>query len=92
MSLLFNLLIATAAASPVVGGDRDAHGCIPSAGYTWCESTQQCQRSWEQQCPAVEKRAVGGDRDAHGCIPSAGYTWCESTQKCQRSWEEQCDA
>lgn len=23
--------------SPIVGGDRDEHGCIGSAGYVWCE-------------------------------------------------------
>ncbi|KFG98555.1 hypothetical protein GQ56_0103325 [Burkholderia paludis] len=34
-------------APPVVGGDRDAHGCIGSAGYSWCEATQQCERPWE---------------------------------------------
>ncbi|KUY89183.1 MULTISPECIES: hypothetical protein [unclassified Burkholderia] len=35
------------AAPPIVGGDRDAHGCIGSAGYAWCERTQQCERPWE---------------------------------------------
>ncbi|MCA8424453.1 hypothetical protein LGN30_14790 [Burkholderia seminalis] len=35
------------AAPPTVGGDRDAHGCIGSAGYAWCEHTQQCERPWE---------------------------------------------
>lgn len=30
-----------------VGADRDAHGCIPSAGYQWCEQQQQCVRPWE---------------------------------------------
>jgi hypothetical protein len=29
------------------GSDRDAHGCIPSAGYAWCARTQQCERPWE---------------------------------------------
>ena len=32
---------------PVVGGDRDAHGCIGSAGYQWCAREQACVRSWE---------------------------------------------
>lgn len=36
--------------SPVVGGDKDIHGCIGSAGYTWCEVKQKCLRSWEEQC------------------------------------------
>ena len=29
------------------GADRDAHGCIPSAGYRWCAKTQKCERPWE---------------------------------------------
>ncbi|ABK09916.1 conserved hypothetical protein [Burkholderia cenocepacia HI2424] len=38
---------AAPVAPPLVGGDRDAHGCIGSAGYAWCERTQQCERPWE---------------------------------------------
>jgi hypothetical protein len=34
----------------VVGGDRDSHGCILSAGYTWCEVKNKCLRSWEEGC------------------------------------------
>lgn len=30
-----------------VGGDRDAHGCVGSAGYLWCAHTSQCERPWE---------------------------------------------
>lgn len=29
------------------GSDRDAHGCIPSAGYLWCAKTNSCERPWE---------------------------------------------
>lgn len=32
---------------PMVGGDKDAHGCIASAGYAWCANKQQCVRPWE---------------------------------------------
>ncbi len=44
---------ATAETSPSttdktpVGADLDPHGCIRSAGYLWCESTQSCERPWE---------------------------------------------
>jgi len=31
----------------LVGGDRDAHGCLPSAGYSWCAKEASCVRSWE---------------------------------------------
>lgn len=30
-----------------VGSDRDAHGCIGSAGYRWCEAENECKRPWE---------------------------------------------
>ncbi|MDD2775437.1 MAG: hypothetical protein PHU06_05750 [Gallionella sp.] len=33
--------------APIVGGDRDAHGCIASAGYTWCARESACVRPWE---------------------------------------------
>jgi hypothetical protein len=36
---------AAASASP--GAGRDAQGCIPSAGYAWCASTNRCERPWE---------------------------------------------
>ncbi|NKF50654.1 serine protease [Shewanella sp. WXL01] len=29
------------------GSDRGEHGCIGSAGYTWCAATNQCERPWE---------------------------------------------
>lgn len=38
---------AASTATPRVGGDRDAHGCIGSAGYQWCEHSQRCERPWE---------------------------------------------
>jgi hypothetical protein len=36
--------------NPIVGGDKDEHGCIPSAGYSWCEEKQKCLRVWEENC------------------------------------------
>jgi len=47
----------------LVGGDRDSHGCIGSAGYTWCEAKQKCLRPWEEPCEA--------DQTA-GCLSSGG--------------------
>ena len=31
----------------LVGGDRDAHQCIPSAGYQWSELKKECIRPFE---------------------------------------------
>jgi len=32
------------------GGNIDNHDCITSAGYTWCESSNDCIRQWETPC------------------------------------------
>jgi hypothetical protein len=34
----------------IAGNDRDEYGCIPSAGYTWCEEKDKCLRTWEEEC------------------------------------------
>lgn len=34
----------------MVGGTRDANNCLIGAGYTWCESSQECLRSWITPC------------------------------------------
>ena len=34
----------------VIGGRRDEYGCIPAAGYHWCESKKKCIRFWEESC------------------------------------------
>jgi hypothetical protein len=31
----------------MTGADRDAHGCIGSAGYQWCAREATCVRPWE---------------------------------------------
>jgi hypothetical protein len=43
-----------------IGGDRDAHGCLPAAGYTWCEREKRCVRPWELA------KEVGFDDTAEG--------------------------
>ena len=40
---------------PLLGGDEDEYGCIPSAGYTWCPSLDECIRVWETKCPEYEE-------------------------------------
>ena len=49
----------------IVGNDRDEHGCIGSAGYSWCEEKQKCLRVWEEPC--VDKNAaVCARENCHG--------------------------
>jgi len=30
-----------------IGGERDEHGCLVAAGYSWDEDIQACTRDWE---------------------------------------------
>lgn len=53
-----------------IGGERDEHGCLGSAGYTWCESKQKCLRTWEEPCeeetlpePVIEPEITESDDD-----------------------------
>ena len=34
----------------LVGGTRDDNNCLISAGYSWCQSSNSCIRSWETPC------------------------------------------
>lgn len=49
---LFGEILDTVRQVPGVmpGSDRDEHGCIGSAGYSWCEVKQKCLRIWEEPC------------------------------------------
>ncbi len=42
----------------IVGGDRDANGCIGSAGYSWCDSKQKCLRPWEEPCDEISPTTI----------------------------------
>jgi len=48
----------------LVGNDRDAHGCIGSAGYSWCEAKQTCLRPWEEKCVASTQPAENASINA----------------------------
>ncbi len=43
-------LINNVIAQDMVGGTRDANNCLIGAGYTWCESSNECIRSWITPC------------------------------------------
>jgi hypothetical protein len=49
---------------PLVGADRDAKGCIGSAGYTWSVVKDSCIRIWEVGTPFVRYEAATGVMDS----------------------------
>jgi len=42
----------------MVGGTKDAHGCLSGGGYSWCELHQKCERSFETPCKAANATIV----------------------------------
>jgi len=46
--ILFSLLGCGVQEKTLVGRDKDTHGCIASAGYTWSEVRGACIRVWEE--------------------------------------------
>ncbi|VVB98714.1 Uncharacterised protein [uncultured archaeon] len=60
--LLLPLLLAGCATQPSqqIGGDKDSHGCLIAAGYSWCEAKSKCIRQWEESCEAQRGSGEGG--------------------------------
>jgi len=51
--LLFSFTFSACQKNNLLGGDKDEHGCIGSAGYTWCQEKEKCLRTWEEDCSQV---------------------------------------
>ena len=60
----------------IVGGDKDEHGCLGSAGYSWCAVKNKCLRVWEEKCEAspvsTTTNPVACTMDAMQC-PDGSY-------------------
>ncbi len=47
-----NALFRTSSPVQRISNVEDEHGCIESAGYSWCESKDSCVRILEDSCPS----------------------------------------
>jgi len=64
----------------LVGNDKDIHGCIGSAGYSWCVVKNKCLRIWEEKCE-LNISPVVCTMDAKMC-PDGSYVG-RSGPKCE---------
>ena len=75
-----------------LGSDEDEHGCIGSAGYTWCEEKQKCLRTWEEPCTQEEifnllfELKQETEVEFSG-IANTNFEWKTSTDSGQREYE-----
>jgi hypothetical protein len=53
------LSVATSVFIDVLGASQDEHGCLLSAGYSFCPATDSCVREWETPCPSSNSITVG---------------------------------
>ena len=84
---LDGLIDRSASTTPLVGGDRDSHGCIGSAGYLWSEQKQQCVRPWEENASPTNITA-SCTKEARSCpdgstvsrvAPSCAFRACPTS-------------
>lgn len=68
------------------GSDGDAHGCIPSAGYTWCESRQACVRLWETPCPALTEAQARAIAESSPCMDEGALTGTPTYNENSKTW------
>ncbi|MGG5208064.1 hypothetical protein ACQWU4_03890 [Chryseobacterium sp. MIQD13] len=58
-TMLLGFLAFAQQKSPVKGGDKDVHGCIGSAGYTYSQIKNDCVRVFEQK---IKLKEVNSDK------------------------------
>ena len=81
MRSLVLLLVLAVVAAYALGGTKDLHGCIPSAGFQWCEALGKCHRPWETACRVPDRKV---------CDLAAGESWCPTTGRCLQLALEAC--
>lgn len=58
-SAMFLGVLVFAQKTPVLGADKDAHGCIGSAGYTYSQIRKDCVRTFEEKIKLKEVASKG---------------------------------
>ncbi|KMQ64695.1 hypothetical protein ACM46_10640 [Chryseobacterium angstadtii] len=57
--MLSAMFVGSLMFAQTVGGDKDAHGCIGSAGYTYSQIRKDCVRVFEQKIKLTEVASKG---------------------------------
>lgn len=60
-AMFLSSLAFTQQKSPVLGGDRDVHGCIGSAGYTYSQIKNDCVKVFAQK---IKLKEVNSDKSS----------------------------
>ena len=55
----------------IIGGDRDEHGCLIAAGYSWCDTKQKCIRIFGENCTENATAQIANPASVN-CINNGG--------------------
>lgn len=84
---LFCAILAGCVNEKPIGGDTDEHGCLPAAGYSWCELKQKCLRLWEEPCDSAlnlsQARAIAKNSS---CMDIGNMTNTSSYNNYTKTW------
>ncbi|KAA2223767.1 hypothetical protein [Chryseobacterium sediminis] len=58
-AMFLGSLVFAQKSTPVLGGDRDVHGCIGSAGYTYSQLKNNCIKTFSQK---IKLKEVNSDK------------------------------
>ncbi|MFH1473928.1 MAG: hypothetical protein ABIE55_03470 [Candidatus Aenigmatarchaeota archaeon] len=73
VALVLPIVLVSGCINEPIGGERDEHGCLGPAGYTWNESVGACVREWELD----EEQKVA----ARTAVEFAGYEYATTITK-----------
>jgi hypothetical protein len=81
----------------IVGGDKDAHGCLGSAGYSWCEEKSKCLKTWEEPCGSGKLLAIDCTKPRpEACtkeyLPVCGQAVLNTGEVTRQTYGNKCDA
>jgi putative hemolysin len=65
------IMIAGCKPTPIIGGDKDEHGCLIAAGYSWCDAKQKCLRTWEENCTTEQNLGIANPASVY-CETNGG--------------------
>lgn len=76
IGIVVYLALLNSSEKKIIGGDKDEHGCLIAAGYSWNETKEECVREWEE----IKKTyCTEESRDAELCVdvyePVCGNTF-----------------
>ena len=57
----------------IIGGQKDEHGCLTAAGYSWCAARSECERPWERYCTAAAAKVAPFTCDESKTITATFY-------------------